>query len=66
MRCSIFSAQQTASSIAAIVAGTRAYGGYRASFLAARIDAAIRITRLRPSSISAVYIFALYSPTMLQ
>lgn len=53
----ILSAQQTASSMAAIVAGTRASGGYWASFLAAKIEAAISTTRLRPSSTQAVYVF---------
>jgi hypothetical protein len=41
--------------MAQIVAGTRAPGSYCASFRAARMLAAISSTRLRPSSIEAVY-----------
>jgi len=49
----IRSAQRTASAIALIVAGTLAPLSYWESFLAARIEAMIAMTRLRPSSIGA-------------
>ena len=51
----ISSAQRTASEIAATVAGTRFPLSYCASFRAAKMLAAISSTRLRPSSIEAVY-----------
>lgn len=41
--------------MALIVAGTRFPGSYCASLRAARIEAAIKRTRLRPSSTSAAY-----------
>ena len=47
----ISSAHRTASDMAATVAGIRFPPSYCASFLAAKIDAAIHNTRLRPSSI---------------
>jgi hypothetical protein len=51
----ILSAHRTASAIALIVAGTLAALSNCASFLAARIEAMIAMTRLRPSSIGAWY-----------
>jgi hypothetical protein len=44
-----------ASAMALTVAGMRAPLSYGASFLAAKIEAAISNTRLRPSSTPAVY-----------
>lgn len=61
---SISSAQRIASEIAQIVAGTRFSGRYAANFVAARIAAAIKITRLRPSStVGSLSCFAFYSPS---
>jgi hypothetical protein len=51
----ISSAHLSPSAIALTVAGTLAPPSYWASFLAARIDAAIRSTRLRPSSTHEAY-----------
>ena len=46
--------RQSLSAIALVVAGTRFPPSYLASFRVARIEAAIRSTRLRPSSVEAV------------
>jgi hypothetical protein len=50
----ICSAQRIASAMAATVAGTRAPESCCDNFLAARMEAAISSTRLRPSSTVAV------------
>jgi len=53
----IASAHRTASEIAETVAGTLLPPSNGDSFRAARIAAAIKITRLRPSSTPAYYTF---------
>ena len=55
IRRRISSAQRIASAIAVIVAGTLAPPSYWASFRAAKIEAAIRSTRFRPSSTNQDY-----------
>ena len=55
-----------ASEIAQIEAGTRLSGLHRASFRAARIEAAIRSTRLRPlSTDGSLARFVFCSPRMI-
>lgn len=61
----ISSAQRTASAIALTVAGTL-FPPSRASLRAARILAAIRSTRFRPSSTMAVYYFRLLFATKIE
>jgi hypothetical protein len=60
----ISSAHRIESAMAQTVAGTRFPGSYCVNRRAARIEAAISRTRLRPSSIKSSYVFAFYSPTM--
>src|SRR5262249_24788549 len=64
----ISSAHRIASLIAAMVAGTRLLPSYCESFRAARIAAAIKSTRLRPSSTNASLassLFLRYNPILV-